>query len=72
MADLEKVTYRDQLQATIREIWGSYDKVGSLRDSAASEDKEPYNKARGFLHDAAIALVNHDNALPPEKAGRIL
>lgn len=60
------MTYREKLQEIIREIWVAYDQVGAMRDSGF--DKEPYNIARGKLHDAAIALGKHDNKLSDREA----
>lgn len=55
------MTYRENLQELIREIWQAYDKVGGMRDAAF--DQQPFNDARGKLYDAATALSKHDNAL---------
>lgn len=60
------MTYRENLQNLIREIWTAYDRVGEGRDGAFNQD--PWNLARGKLYDAAIALSRHDDSLTQGQA----
>jgi hypothetical protein len=57
-------TYRERLQALIRQIDKCYDEIGTLRDYSSGEVmKRPLNNSRGLLGDAASQLRNLDNAL---------
>lgn len=69
---MEKQTYRGAIQTVIRAIWTSYEDVGNLRDMATEDEKDSYNKARGRLYDAAIALGEMDNAMTRERANEAL
>lgn len=61
-------SYRDALQDLVREIWKAYDKTGGLRDVGIGCEKDLYNKARGKLYEAALAIGELDNLLSKERA----
>lgn len=62
------MTYREEIQELIRQLWLSYDKGGYLRDCAAPDEKEAWNSFRGGVHDTVMHIIKLDNRLPPGRA----
>lgn len=65
-------TYRQFIQDIISDIDRLYDKIGALRDSAASNEKNVYNDSRGTLGDMLGQWRHFDNALPDDRALRVI
>jgi hypothetical protein len=65
-------TYRNFIQDIIRDIDKLYDKIGALRDSAASNEKNVYNDSRGTLGAMLTQWRHFDNSLPEDRASRVI
>lgn len=61
-------TYRDFVQDIISDIDKLYDKIGALRDTAVTNEKNVYNDSRGTLGAMLTQWRHFDNSLPDERA----
>lgn len=61
-------TYRELVQDIYNDLDKIYDRVGGLRDAAATNEKEIYNHTRGVLGDLIRVWRRFDNALPEDRA----
>lgn len=62
------MTYREEIQQLIRELWTIYDKSSRLRDIASPEEKEHWNRFRGRMHNAVSPLSDLDDGLSDNRA----
>lgn len=64
-------TYRDFVQDIISDIDKLYDKIGILRDAAASNEKNVYDDSRGALGNMLTQWRHFDNTLPDNRAALV-